>query len=99
MRFHHLPLESMPRGLRVKKKDEARARKKEPREIEAARRASLTNGEAHRIRAIESDAGTFSSTDVAIAGGTGDRVVDEDTTERIQTTEVVGSAEPDPPTC
>ena len=68
--------------------------------MEAARRASLTNDEAHRIRAIESDAGTFSSTDVAIAGGTVDSAIaDEDNNEGHQTTEVVGSGEPDPPTC
>ena len=35
-----------------------------------------------------------------IAGGTTDSIVaDEDTTEGVQTTEVVGSGEPDPPAC
>ena len=41
--------------------DEARARKKERREIEAARRASLAEEEANRMRASELAAGASSS--------------------------------------
>ena len=36
-----------------REEDEARARKKEHREMEAARRASLMDEEAHRIRTVE----------------------------------------------
>ena len=36
-----------------REEDEARARKKEHREMEAARRASLVDEEAHRIRTVE----------------------------------------------
>ena len=67
--------------------------------MEAARRASRADEEA-RIRAIESATGASSSRDVAIAGVTADSiVVDEDTTDGIQTTEVVGSGELDSPAC
>ena len=58
-----------------RKEDEARARKKEHREMEAARRASLADEEARRIRAVESAAGASSSRDVVIAGGTANSVV------------------------
>ena len=85
---------------RGRAEDEARARKMERREMEAARRASLADEEARRIRAIESAAGTSSSRNMAIEGGNADSAVgDEDTTEGVQTKEVVGSREPDPPLC
>ena len=45
-----LPRESAKRR-RGRAEDEARARKKERRDIEAARRASLAEEEAHRLRA------------------------------------------------
>ena len=49
---------------------------------------------------MESTVGASSSRDVAIARGTAASVVaDEDTTEGVQTTEVVGSGEPYPPAC
>ena len=48
-------------------KDKARARKEECREMEAARKASLADEEAHQIRAVESVDGASSSRDVAIA--------------------------------
>ena len=52
--------------------------------MEAARRASLADEEARRIRAIESAAGASSSRDAAIAGCTVDSVVaDEDATESV----------------
>ena len=38
---------------RVQEEDEARSRKKVRREVEVARRASLTDEEARRMRAIE----------------------------------------------
>ena len=83
---------------RGRAEDEARARKKEHREMEAARRASLAEEEAHQMRARELAAGASSSRTVEIAGGTADSVVDaEDTTEGVDITEVVGSGEPDPP--
>ena len=54
---------------------------KERREMEAARRASLADEEALRIRVVESVAGAYSSRDVAIAKGTADSAVaDEETT-------------------
>ena len=58
--------------------------------MEAARRASIADEEARQIRAVESAAGASSSRDVETGGGT---------TEGVQTTEVVGSGEPDPPAC
>ena len=59
----------------------SRARKKERREIEAARRASLNDKEPPRIMVVESAAWESRSRDVAIEGGTADSVVaDEDTT-------------------
>ena len=67
--------------------------------MEAARRSSIADEEALRIRVVESAAGASRSRDVEIAGGTADSdVVDEDTTESVQTTEVVGFGESDPPT-
>ena len=68
--------------------------------MEAARRASLAEVEAHQMRSGELTGGASSSRTVEIAGGTADSVVDgEDTTEGVQITEVVGSGELDPPTC
>ena len=68
--------------------------------MEAARRASLADEEARRIRAVESVFGASSSRDLAIAGGTTDsNIFDEDTTEGVQTTYEVGSGGPDPPAC
>ena len=52
------------------------------------------------MRAVESATGASSSRNVEIAGGTADSVVvDEDTTEGVQITEVVGSGELEPPDC
>ena len=66
--------------------------------MEAARRASLADEEAHRIRAVESDAGASISRDVERAGFTTDSVVaTEETTEGVHATQVVGSGEPKPP--
>ncbi|TMW98412.1 hypothetical protein EJD97_004098 [Solanum chilense] len=71
---------------RGREDDEARARKKERREMEAARRASIADEETRKIRVVESAVGASSSRDVEIAGGTTDSVVaDEDTTEGVQT--------------
>ena len=93
------PLESAKR-LRGRAEDEARARKKEHREMEATRRASLSEEEANRMRASELAAGASSSCTMEIAGGTTDgAVVAEDTTEGVQIVEDVGSGEPDPPSC
>ena len=83
---------------RGREEDEARAQKKEHREIEDARRATLSYKEARQIRDVELAAGASSSRNVEIAGGTADSVVDtEDTTEGVQITKVVGSGESDPP--
>ena len=74
--------------------------KKERCEMEAARRASLAEEEARQMRAEELAAGASSSRTVEIVGSIADSVVDaEDTTEGVQITEVVGSGEPNPPTC
>ena len=68
--------------------------------MEAARRASLAEEEAHQMRASELAAGASSSRTVEIAGGTTDSaVVAEDTTEGVHIAEDVGSEEPDPPAC
>ena len=68
--------------------------------MDAARRALLADEEARRIKVVESAAGASRSRDVETGGGTTDSVVaDEDTSEGVQTTEVVGLGEPDPPTC
>ena len=68
--------------------------------MEAARRTSITNEEAHKIRAVELAVGESIFRDVETAGGTTDSVVaDEKPTEGVQTTEVVGSGESDPPAC
>ena len=66
---------------RGREEDEARARKKERHEMEAARRASIADEEACKIRAVELADGASSSKDVDTAGGITDSVVtDEDTT-------------------
>ena len=67
--------------------DESRARKKEHREMEAVRRASIADEEARQIRAVESAAGASSYRNVETAGGTTDSAVaDEDTTKGVQIT-------------
>ena len=97
--FHHLPLERVPRGVGV----EQRKRREHGRRsavIEAARRASLAEKEADRLRASELAVGASSSRTVEIAGGTTDgAVVAEDTTEGGHIAEDMGSGEPDPPSC
>ena len=94
-----LPRETAKRH-RGRAEDEARARKKERREMEAARRASLAEEEAHQIRASQLAAGASSSLTVETAGGTTDGAgVAEDTTEGVQIAEDVGSSELDPPSC
>ena len=68
--------------------------------MEAARRASLTEEEAHKMRASELAAGASISQTVEIEGGTSDgAVVVEDTTEGVQIVEDVGFGEPNPPAC
>ena len=72
---------------RDRAEDEARARNKERREMEVARRASLADEEVRQIRAVESAAGKYSSRYVETVGGTIDSAVaDEDTSEGVQTT-------------
>ena len=66
--------------------------------MEAARRASLADGEVRRIRVVELAVGASSSRDVETAVGTTDSaVVAEDTTEGVEIAEDVGSGQPDPP--
>ena len=77
--------------------------------MKAARRASIAEAEAHRIRASQIAAGASSSHTVETAGGTEGAVVAEDTTEGVQIAEdttdgvqiaeAVGSGKPDPPAC
>ena len=68
--------------------------------MEAARRASLAEAEAHQIRASQIAAGASSSRTVETAGRTTDGAVAvADTTEGVQITEDVGSGKPDPPAC
>ena len=94
------PFREHAKRRKGREEDEARARKKECHEMEAAMRASHADEEARRIRAVESAAGASSSRDVAIAGGTAaSAVAGEDTTEGVQTTKAVGSGGLDPPAC
>ena len=52
------------------------------------------------MRALELASWASSSRNVEIAEGTVDSVVDdEETTEGVKITEVVGSGQPDPPSC
>ena len=68
--------------------------------MEAARRASLAEEEAHQMRASELAAGASSSKTVETAGGTTDSaVVAEDTNEGVQIAEDVGSRKSYPPAC
>ena len=68
--------------------------------MEAARRASLAEEEAHQMRAGELAAGASSSRIVEIVGGTADSAVfTKDTTEGVEIAEDVGSKEPNPPAC
>ena len=60
---------------RGRAEDEARAWKKECREMEAVRRASLAEEEAHHMSASELAAGASSSRTMEIAGGTIDSAV------------------------
>ena len=85
---------------KIREEGESRARKKERHEMEVARRASLADEEALRIKVVESVVRAYSSRDVAIAGGTADSVfANEEPTKGVYTTEVVGSGESDPPFC
>ena len=68
--------------------------------MEAARRVSLDEEEAHQMKAGELAVGVSSSRTVEIAGGTADSaVVAENTTKGVHITDKVGSGEPDPPAC
>ena len=68
--------------------------------MEAARRTSLAEGEAHQIRASLLAAGATSSRIAEIAGVTTDGAdVVEDTSEGVQIAEDVGSGKPDAPSC
>ena len=68
--------------------------------MEAVRRASLAEEEAHQMKASELAAGASTSRTVEIAGVTTDgAIVAEDTNEGVQITEDVGSEESDPPSC
>ena len=67
--FHTLEIPPPPHREHVKRrrgreKDEARAPRKEHREMEAARRASIANEEACKIKVVESIARAYSSRDV-----------------------------------
>ena len=69
---------------RGRAEDEARARKKERREMEGARRASLAKEEAHHIRASHLAVGVSTSRIAEIAGVTTDgEVFAEDTTKGV----------------
>ena len=84
----------------VREEDEARARKKKCHNMEVVRRASLAKEEARQMREVELAVGVSSSRNVEISGGTSDSAFDaEDTTEGVYIIEVVGSGDPDPPTC
>ena len=66
--------------------------------MEAAKRASLADEEACRMRGVELAAEASNSKNVEIARGTADIVVAaKDTIEGFHIKVVVGSEEPDPP--
>ena len=68
--------------------------------MEDARRASIADEEVHKIRVVGSVGGASSSRDVETTGGTTcSAAANEDTTEGVKTTEVVGSGELDPQAC
>ena len=68
--------------------------------MEAARRASIADEEARKMRAVELAIGVSSSKNVEIAGGTADSAIDVvDTNEGVLITEVVRYGEPDPQSC
>ena len=84
---------------RGREENEATTRKKCCK-MEAARRASIADEEVRKIRDVESAAGASSSRYVETPRGNTNSVVsDEDTSEGVQTTKVVGSREPDPQAC
>ena len=58
------------KSRRGRAEDEARGRKKERREMEAARRSLLADEEACQMRVVELAVGASSSRNVEIAGGT-----------------------------
>jgi len=79
------PSQENSKMRRGRGEEEVRARKKERREMKAARRASLAKEKAHQMRASELAAGASSSRTVEIARGTTDgAVVAEDTAEVVQ---------------
>lgn len=91
------PLREHAKRRKGREEYEARAQKKERREM---RLRGEPDEEAHRIKVAESAAGASSSKDVETAGGTTDSAVaDEDTTEGVHTTYEVGFGEPDQPAC
>ena len=66
--------------------------------MEAARRASLAEAEAHQIRTSQRAAGASSSRTVETAGGTTEgAVVAEAIIEGVKIAEDVGCGKPDPP--
>ena len=107
---HHLHHESMPRGVEVGLMMRI-GKKRERRELEAAKRDSIADEEARQLRAIELAFGVSSSRFsqaekrttygfIIVERGTIDGDVDaEDTSEDVQTTKGVGSGTPNPPAC
>ena len=92
------PPQENAKRRRVREEDEARAWKKERREMEVVMRSSLADEEVRQMRVVELAAGESSYRNVEIAGDTNDSVVDVvDTTEVFEITEVVGFGEPDAP--
>ena len=78
------PTRDNAKRRRGREEDEARARNKEGRVMEGARRASLAEEEAHQMRASELAAGASTSRTLEIAGGTTDSaVVVEDAIEGV----------------
>ena len=105
------PPQKHAKSHRGRNKDDSKAKKRERRELEVVRRASIADEEALQLRAIELVVGSSRSKIVEAKKSTTDGVViiqrrtcegcveTEDTTEGVYTTEVVGSWTPDPPSC
>ena len=100
LRFHHLPLKGMPRGIAVEIRMRLEHERRSTVTLETSRNASIADEVAREIRVVESAAGESSSRYVVTAGSTTDSVVaDKDTTEGFHTTQAMGSRETNPPAC
>ena len=94
------PPRDLAKRHRVRDEYESRAQKKECNELEAVRKASLIDKEAHQLRVLKVAAGESRSRIVEAERSTTDgAVIVEDTTDGVPTTKGAGSEKPDPSVC